>query len=56
MILTVFLKLTKKKSLKVSKSKSNFSEEILKLIPVQERDNAEDIIKQALKIYYETNS
>lgn len=49
-------KADRKRSLKVSKRKSNFSEDILKLIPVQERDNAEDIIKQALKIYYETNS
>lgn len=49
-------KTDRKESLKSSKSKSNFSKDILKLIPIQERDKAEDIIKQALKMYYETNS
>lgn len=49
-------KTDRKKSIKIPKSKSNFSEDILKLIPVQERDNAEDIVKQALKIYYKANS
>ena len=49
-------KVDRKRTSKILKGKSNLSEDILNLIPEKERNNAEDIIKQALKVYYKVNN